>query len=156
MRLTRPARFAAIIAAAAVTAGALAFALYDRSAASASAKTLETGREAYAAYCASCHGKELEGQPDWKSRLPSGRMPAPPHDASGHTWHHPDGVLFRITKEGPAAVVGGGYESDMPGFGEVLSDDEISAVLEFIKSTWPERERRYQSELSAREKEAQR
>jgi mono/diheme cytochrome c family protein len=81
-------------------------------------------------------------------------LPAPPHDTSGHTWHHPDGILFRITKEGPAAVVGDGYESDMPGFGDVLSDREIRAVLEFIKSTWPERERRYQAEMSRREKEA--
>lgn len=111
------------------------------------------GRQLYAANCASCHGVSLEGQPDWKRLLPSGRMPAPPHDASGHTWHHPDGVLFRVTKEGPAAVVGGGYESDMQGFGEVLSDEEIRAVLAFIKSTWPERERAYQAGMSRREKE---
>lgn len=114
------------------------------------------GRQLYAGNCASCHGAELQGQPDWKSPLPSGRLPAPPHDASGHTWHHPDGVLFRITKEGPAAVVGGDYESDMPGFAGVLSDDEIRAVLVFIKSTWPERERAYQAEISRREKEATR
>jgi mono/diheme cytochrome c family protein len=117
--------------------------------------TIAQGRELYAANCASCHGADLRGQPDWKSPLPSGRMPAPPHDASGHTWHHPDGVLFRIVKEGPAAVVGGGYESDMPGFGEVLGDDEIRAVLAFIKSTWPDRQREYQAELSRREKETQ-
>ena len=72
---------------------------------------------------------------------------------SGHTWHHPDDVLFRITKEGPAVVVGGSYESDMPGFNEVLSDDDIRAVLDFIKSTWPERERQHQATMS-REKEA--
>jgi mono/diheme cytochrome c family protein len=62
-------------------------------------------------------------------------------------------VLFRITKEGPATVVGGSYQSDMPGFGDVLRDDEIRAVLAFIKSTWPERERAYQAEMSRREKE---
>jgi len=118
-----------------------------------SAERLERGRAIYAENCASCHGAELEGQPNWRRRLPTGRMPAPPHDASGHTWHHPDDVLFRITKEGPAAVVGGSYESDMPGFGGVLSDDEILAVLDFIKSTWPERERTHQAEISRREKE---
>lgn len=88
-----------------------------------------------------------------ESPLPSGRMPAPPHDASGHTWHHPDDVLFRITKEGPAAVVGRGYQSDMPGFGNVMSDEEIHSVLAFIKSTWPEEERRYQAEMNRRERE---
>ena len=117
------------------------------------AAAIARGRQLYAANCASCHGAKLEGQPDWKRPLPSGRMPAPPHDASGHTWHHPDGVLLRITKEGPAAVVGNGYESDMQGFGDVLSDEEIRAVLTFIKSTWPDRERAYQAEMSRREKE---
>lgn len=117
------------------------------------AARMARGETLYAERCASCHGAKLEGQPDWNSPLPSGRMPAPPHDASGHTWHHPDGVLFRVTKEGPAAVVGGGYESDMAGFGNVLTDDEIEAVLTFIKSTWPERERAYQAEMSRRERE---
>jgi mono/diheme cytochrome c family protein len=119
---------------------------------SASDTTISLGMTLYAAHCASCHGARLEGQRDWKSPLPSGRMPAPPHDASGHTWHHPDGVLFRITKEGPAAVVSG-YETDMPGFGNALADEEIRAVLAFIKSTWPERERAYQAEISRREQE---
>lgn len=117
------------------------------------AAAITRGRQLYAGNCASCHGAKLEGQRDWKRSRPSGRMPAPPHDASGHTWHHPDGVLFRITREGPAAVVGNGYESDMPGFGDVLSDEDIRAVLAFIRSTWPERERAYQAEMSRREKE---
>ncbi len=117
-----------------------------------SAATVALGKTLYAKHCAACHGTNLEGQRDWKSPLPSGRMPAPPHDASGHTWHHADGVLFRITRDGPAAVVGGGYRSDMPGFGNVMSDNEIRAVLAFIKSTWPERERQYQAEMSRRER----
>lgn len=101
------------------------------------------GRDVYAAHCAACHGVDLEGQPDWQTPLPSGRMPAPPHDASGHTWHHSDSELFTITKKGMAAVVPG-YSSDMPAFEGVLSDDEIRAVLAYIRSTWPERERDYQ------------
>jgi mono/diheme cytochrome c family protein len=36
----------------------------------------------------------------------------------------------------------------MPGFEDVLSDAEIHAVLAFIKSTWPERERSYQERVS--------
>ncbi|OYR31305.1 hypothetical protein CES86_1255 [Brucella lupini] len=59
-------------------------------------------------------------------------------------------MLFRIVKEGTAAIVGGSYESDMPGFADALSDGEIRAVLAFIKSTWPERERGYQEEVSRR------
>lgn len=115
--------------------------------------TLASGKKLYSENCASCHGPNLEGQPDWKSPLPSGRLPAPPHDETGHTWHHTDSVLFQITKHGTAAFVGGGYESDMPAFDGVLTDDEIRAVLAFIKSTWPERERTAQSEMSSKEEE---
>lgn len=95
------------------------------------------GAEVYAQQCASCHGKNLEGQPNWRSRLPTGRMPAPPHDESGHTWHHNDRLLFRLTKEGPAAVIGNNYQSDMQGYAETLSDRDIIAVLSYIKSRWP-------------------
>lgn len=106
------------------------------------------GQELYAANCASCHGADLGGEPDWKRRKASGRMPAPPHDTSGHTWHHADRQLFTITKLGVSAVVPG-YESDMPGFEGALSDDGIAAVLAFIKSTWPERARSFQAEVTA-------
>jgi hypothetical protein len=67
-----------------------------------------------------------------------------------------DRTLFEITKKGTAAVAGGGYESDMPGFDGVLSDDQIREVLAFIKSTWPERERRFQESVSQSDREAQR
>lgn len=106
------------------------------------------GRAIYLERCASCHGVELEGQPDWMRRLPSGRLPAPPHDASGHTWHHSDRQLFDIVKNGLAAIAPG-YETDMPAFADAMTDDEIRAVLDYIKSTWPERERDVQSRRSA-------
>ncbi len=108
------------------------------------------GQDIYAQYCASCHGANLEGQPDWKRRLENGRMPAPPHDESGHTWHHSDQDLFAITKLGVGGVVPG-YESDMLAFGEILSDEDIVAVLAFIKSTWPERQRDVQARITAKE-----
>jgi mono/diheme cytochrome c family protein len=95
------------------------------------------GQALYQSHCAKCHGADLEGQPDWRERLPNGRLPAPPHDAEGHTWHHPDQVLFDITKEGLGAIAPAGYQSDMPAFGGVLTDREIAAILAFIKSRWP-------------------
>lgn len=104
----------------------------------ADAAQVALGKAVYAENCASCHGANLEGQPDWRSRKADGRMPAPPHDATGHTWHHPDGTLFGITKQGVAAFAPPGYESDMPAFGGVLTDEQIWAVLAYIKSSWPE------------------
>ena len=78
-------------------------------------------------------------------------MPAPPHDETGHTWHHSDRNLFVLTKGGIGAVVPG-YESDMPAFGEILSDEEIAAVIAYIKSTWPERQRAFQAEVTANDR----
>ncbi|MBL3705422.1 c-type cytochrome [Sulfitobacter sp. BDSS02] len=113
------------------------------------------GERLYQENCASCHGANLEGQPDWRSRLPNGRLPAPPHDASGHTWHHTDRVLLDIVKRGTAAIVGNGYESDMPGFKEVLTDEEITAIIDYIKSTWPDRIRASQESRTLADEQVQ-
>jgi mono/diheme cytochrome c family protein len=102
---------------------------------------LHAGARIYVQHCAACHGAKLEGQPNWRQRLPNGRMPAPPHDESGHTWHHPDEVLFGITKRGlvpPYAPTG--YASDMPAFAGTLSDAEIRDVLAYIASHWTSRD----------------
>jgi len=95
------------------------------------AARLALGRQLYGAYCASCHGADLQGETDWQSPKPDGLMPAPPHDASGRTWHHSDERLFRITKFGMSAVVPN-YESVMPAFGNVLPDQEIEAILAIL------------------------
>lgn len=97
------------------------------------------GRVLYNSHCAACHGSALEGQPNWRERRADGRLPAPPHDETGHTWHHPDIQLFDITRHGmvPGRSAPEGYESDMPAYAGILSDEEIIAVLAYIKSTWP-------------------
>ena len=111
-------------------------------------KQIAQGQVLYGVRCASCHGKNLEGQPTWKTPLPNGRMPAPPHDKTGHTWHHADNALMGVTKLGLKPFAGDNYESDMPAFGSILSDEEIEAILTYIKSTWPERERAYQEQIT--------
>ena len=107
------------------------------------------GAAVYGEHCASCHGRNLEGEPNWQRRRLDGTLPAPPHDATGHTWHHPDEQLFRLTKYGPAAMAGEGYRSNMPGFADVLEDREIEAVLAYIKSRWPADVRKVQADVSA-------
>lgn len=108
------------------------------------------GKQIYANNCAACHGAKLEGQPDWRIRLASGRLPAPPHDETGHTWHHPDSVLIDITKNGlvPGVTAPVGYVSDMPAYGKLLTDHDIQAVLAYIKSSWPKQALAAQKEIT--------
>lgn len=101
------------------------------------------GHALYLEYCGSCHGANLEGQPNWMQRLPNGRLPAPPHDETGHTWHHSDEQLLRIVRDGLSAIAPR-YETDMPAFGGNLDDQEITAILDYIKQSWPDREREIQ------------
>jgi len=104
-------------------------------------KQIAIGQAVYQQNCASCHGAKLEGQPNWRVRKPDGKLPAPPHDASGHTAHHPDEKIFQVTKFGVEALAPAGYKSDMPAYEDVLSDEEIRAVIAFIKTSWPPRVR---------------
>ena len=106
-------------------------------------RDLTNGRSLYAEHCAACHGGNLEGQADWRKPDENGFLPAPPHDETGHTWHHDNQLLFEYTQLGgeKALAVRGvtGFASGMPEFGDILTDGEIWDVLAYIKSTWPAR-----------------
>jgi mono/diheme cytochrome c family protein len=107
------------------------------------------GEAIYMEHCASCHGRNLEGQPEWQTQDKEGFLPAPPHDESGHTWHHPDTLLFKITKLGIAQAANlKDYKTRMPAFRETLSDGDIIAALSYIKSRWPEDMRRRHDQLN--------
>lgn len=105
-------------------------------------RDISQGAQNYADYCAECHGANLEGQANWRVPGEDGILPAPPHDASGHTWHHDFQLLFDYTRLGGAKLLEErgitDFNSGMPGFGEVMSEEEIWNVLAFIQSTWPQ------------------
>jgi len=139
---TRPLRLVACVAALLLVACSeqappAAEAVVEKTLRPADAALVADGAKVYRQHCASCHGARLEGQPDWRTRGADGLLPAPPHDASGHTWHHADELLFRITKDGVAVIAGGDYKTAMPVYDGVLSDAEIVAVLSWIKAQWP-------------------
>lgn len=118
-------------------------------------QVLRVGERIYAQQCAACHGAKGEGQPSWRDRGPDGLLPAPPHDASGHTWHHPDEQLFAITQQGLAELINQpDYRTAMPIYGGVLSDDEIVAVLSWIKAQWPPEIRRRHDEINAQSRQS--
>jgi len=120
-------------------------------------QALALGEKVYVTHCTACHGARLEGQPNWRERGADGRLPAPPHDASGHTWHHADELLVRLTKLGVARVAGlKDYDSAMPAYEGVLSDEEIVAVLSWIKSQWPAEVQAKHDQINAQARAAQR
>ena len=97
------------------------------------------GAEIFATNCAACHGISGEGQPDWHLKNPDGTLPAPPLNGDGHTWHHADGLLYRIVSQGGTIFEDPdypGFKSAMPAFGGQLTHDEIIAVLTYVKSLW--------------------
>jgi len=113
------------------------------------------GAKIYGAHCANCHGVDLKGAANWREMNEDGSLPPPPHDDSGHTWHRPDALLFKITKEGGQAVAPQDFKSGMPAFAETLSDEEIWAVLAFIKSRWSNDNRARQARISDQYKNQQ-
>ena len=112
-------------------------------------RDLENGQRHYEQHCGSCHGMNLEGQPNWQSPGADGVLPAPPHDVTGHTWHHDNQMLFNYTKYGGMAYFAAlgltDIKSGMEGFGHVLTDDEIWNILAYIRSTWPLRVQQIQN-----------
>jgi len=117
---------------------------------------IRAGAELYAENCAACHGTNLEGAEDWQGYNEDGTLKPPPHDASGHTWHHSDMLLFDYVKLGGAAAMAKvaleDFNSGMPPFGEVLTDEEIWNILTFIKSRWPEEIQQTQREITEQER----
>lgn len=118
----------------------------DPSSPDAESAQIELGRAAYLQHCASCHGLKGEGQADWKIPNQDGSLPAPPHDISGHTWHHADAQLLEIIAQGGTVYM---PESQMPGFSGLLSPAEMEATLAYIKRWWGPDELDFQAEVSA-------
>ncbi|NOK63531.1 MAG: cytochrome c [Chloroflexi bacterium AL-W] len=112
------------------------------------ARLVALGEDVYQAQCASCHGANLEGQANWQEQLTSGGRPALPRDETGHTWHHPDEYLFSVTKYGGQARSPADYQNNMPAFRDILSDQELWAVIAYIKSTWPVDVQRMQAQTN--------
>ncbi|MCG2581671.1 MAG: cytochrome c [Marinobacter sp.] len=103
------------------------------------------GRQIYEQYCTACHGWQAEGAANWQKLDEKGEMPPPPHDETGHTWRHSDAMLFRMIAEGWRYPFNKSDRLTMPAFGESLTDQEIAAVVEYLKTLWTEEQREYQA-----------
>ncbi len=94
------------------------------------------GQLLYGRHCASCHGLTLAGDSDWQTPNNDGSYPPPPQDSSGHTWHHSDQLLVNIILNGSDFP-----QSQMEAFGGVITEDEVLAILAYLKSSWGPLER---------------
>ena len=98
---------------------------------------ISEGKVLYLANCATCHGVNLQGNPNWHSGTDrDGQRLPPPLNGTGHTWHHSPEPLFQIIKYG-LKIYDENYEGKMVG-NENLTNKEIYSLLEYIKSVWPE------------------
>ncbi|MFQ5759373.1 MAG: c-type cytochrome [Acidiferrobacterales bacterium] len=91
------------------------------------------GRKLFTQNCASCHGSQAEGTPQWSTPGTDGRYPPPPLNGTAHTWHHPTPVLKRTIREGTIAIGG-----KMPPWGGKLSDKDMEAIIAWFQSLWPD------------------
>lgn len=102
------------------------------------AEALKRGEMLYQANCLTCHG-------DRQGKGGSGGVP--PHNEQGHTWHHPDAQL----KEW---VLNGRLFGGMPAFKEKVNEQDVGAILAFIKTWWTTEQRQSQADVSSRYQEA--
>jgi len=102
-------------------------------------EALSRGETLYEENCLSCHGGESGGE---ISDSP------PRHNQNGHTWHHPDCQLTEITLRGPAAWGGTPEPGSMPAFEGQLTEDDVAAILTYIKTWWTDEQRAYQEEIT--------
>jgi putative copper export protein/mono/diheme cytochrome c family protein len=87
--------------------------------------TILAGAALYPQHCAGCHGAEGRGD-----GVQAVGMHIPPADlTAAHLWDHPDGELFWWLSHGMEDPEGG---LAMPGFSDVLSEDDIWALIDFL------------------------
>jgi len=92
-------------------------------------RMLARGKVVYEQVCALCHGSDGNGKPGQ----------APPF--AGSEWVTTDtvGRLIRIPLQGlsgPIIVKGQEWSLPMPAMGAALSDDDLAAVLTYMRNSW--------------------
>jgi len=89
------------------------------------------GEPLYQFYCSSCHGPEAGATPNWREADEEGNYPPPPLNGTAHAWHHPLSILRKTVQDGGIPLGG-----QMPPFKEVLSIEEIDAILAWVQNHW--------------------
>ncbi|MEO5765417.1 MAG: cytochrome c [Casimicrobiaceae bacterium] len=109
---------------------------------------VSAGLAIYRQSCASCHGARGEGAAEWQQPDSQGELPAPPHDAEGHTWKHSDAMLYRVVQRGWRDPFNRTERLTMPAYAGQLSRAQTIAVVAYLKSLWTPEQRQFQQEES--------
>lgn len=97
-------------------------------------RLVAVGKKLYRHNCAVCHGWNAEGTvADWATPGPDGKLPPPPLDGTAHAWHHPKSGLMLTIRQGTEFIGG-----NMPAWKDKLNDAQISAIVDYLISLWPE------------------
>ncbi len=91
------------------------------------------GGQIFEKNCAVCHGTRAQGAINWRFRGPDGKFPAPPLNGTGHAWHHPLVALQYVINNGSP-----GGQGNMPAWKGKLSNRDISEVIAWLQSKWPD------------------
>lgn len=91
------------------------------------------GRKLFVQNCASCHGSQAEGAPQWSTPGADGKYPPPPLNGTAHTWHHPTAALKQTIRDGTIKIGG-----KMPPWGGKVSDKDMGAIIAWFQSLWPD------------------
>jgi len=95
-----------------------------------SAEQVAQGEQYFQANCATCHGVTGAG---------NAREGIPAVNGSMHAWHHADSQIAGLIRQGGVM---------MPAVGPDWSDDEVTAVLAYIKEWWAPQQRATQARIS--------
>jgi mono/diheme cytochrome c family protein len=89
----------------------------------------QDGAQLYTLYCAACHAADGKG-------ATGGTFP--PLAASPYLAGDPDRAVKIVLKglSGPVDVLGKTYNLEMPPQGAVLPDDQVAAILTYVRSSW--------------------
>ena len=97
-------------------------------------KRVALGQQLFKIHCVKCHGNQGQGDPNWRKKDSQGHWPPPPLNGSGHSWHHSVTWLRAMIRDG--SPVGQG---NMPAWKNQLKGEEITALVAYIQSLWPEK-----------------
>ena len=91
------------------------------------------GKPLYERNCATCHGPQGQGDPNWRQKNADGSFKPPPLNGTAHTWHHPAGDLMATIMNGSSPGTG-----NMPAWRDILTPKQVASIIAYFQEFWPD------------------